>query len=77
MCMAVPSRVVAIDGAVATVEAFGVTRTTSLIMMTEDVAVGDFVLLGAGGNFAAEKVSEEDAQAALAYLTEVLANGQA
>ncbi|MCR6631628.1 MAG: HypC/HybG/HupF family hydrogenase formation chaperone [Magnetospirillum sp.] len=75
--MAVPSRIVAIDGAVATVEAFGARRQTSLMLMTEDVAVGDYVLLGAGGSFAAEKVPEEAALDALAYLTQVLADGQA
>lgn len=77
MCMAVPSRVVAIDGQVATVEAFGRTRHTSLLMLDEQVAVGDYLLLGAGGNFAAEKVPEETALAAIAYLSQVLADGLA
>jgi hydrogenase expression/formation protein HypC len=75
--MAVPSRIVAIDGHVATVEAFGRQRQTSLMLMTEEVAVGDYVILGAGGNFAAEKVPEAAAQEALAYLSQVLADGQA
>lgn len=77
MCMAVPSRIVAIDGTVATVEAFGRQRQTSLMLMTDEVAVGDYVILGAGGNFAAEVVPEEAALEALAYLTQVLADGQA
>jgi len=77
MCMAVPSKVVAIDGETATVEAFGATRQTSLMLMAEEVAVGDYVILGAGGNFAAEKVPEDAALAALEYLSEVLANGLA
>lgn len=77
MCMAVPSRIVAIDGAVATVEAFGQTRQTSLMLLAEEVAVGDYVILGAGGNFAAEKVPEAAAHEALAYLSQVLADGQA
>lgn len=77
MCMAVPSRIVAIDGTVATVEAFGRQRQTSLMLLTDDVAVGDYLILGAGGNFAAEVVPEEAALEALAYLTQVLADGQA
>lgn len=77
MCMAVPSRIVAIENGTATVEAFGETRQTSLMLLDEDVAVGDYVLLGAGGNFAAEKVSEETAREALDYLTQVLADGLA
>ena len=77
MCMAVPSRVVALDGQTATVEAFGQTRQTSLLMLEEDVAVGDYLILGAGGNFAAEKVPEETALAAIEYLSQVLADGLA
>ena len=77
MCMAVPSRIIAIDRGMATVEAFGTVRTTSLILLGDEVTVGDYVILGAGGNFAAEKVEPEVAAEALAYLAEVLAAGQA
>jgi hydrogenase expression/formation protein HypC len=77
MCMAVPSRIIAIDRGVATVEAFGAVRTTSLMLLDEEVTVGDYVILGAGGNFAAEKLAPELAAEALAYLTEVLDSGQA
>ena len=77
MCMAVPSRVIAVDGQMATVEAFGRTRQTSLMMMDEPVAVGDYLILGAGGNFAAEKVAEETARAAIDYLSQVLSDGLA
>ncbi|MBR9973457.1 HypC/HybG/HupF family hydrogenase formation chaperone [Magnetospirillum sulfuroxidans] len=77
MCMAVPSRVIAVDGQMATVEAFGQTRQTSLMMMDEPVAVGDYLILGAGGNFAAEKVAEATALAAIDYLSQVLSDGLA
>lgn len=77
MCMAVPSRVVAIDNGTATVEAFGRQRQTSLMLLTEEVGIGDYVILGAGGNFAAEVVPEDAALEALAYLSQVLADGQA
>lgn len=77
MCMAVPSKVVAVDGQMATVEAFGQTRQTSLLMIDEEVKIGDYLVLGAGGNFAAEKVSEETALAAIDYLSQVLADGLA
>jgi len=75
--MAVPSKVVAVDGQMATVEAFGQTRQTSLLMIDEEVKIGDYLVLGAGGNFAAEKVSEETALAAIDYLSQVLADGLA
>lgn len=77
MCMAVPSRIVAIDNGTATVEAFGRQRQTSLMLLGEEAAVGDYVILGAGGNFAAELVPEAQALEALAYLSQVLADGQA
>lgn len=77
MCMAVPSRIIDIDDGIATVEAFGQTRKASLMLLADDVAVGDYVILGAGGNFVAERVPEETALAALDYLAEVLASGQA
>lgn len=77
MCMAVPSRVVAIDNGIAAVEAFGQVRTTSLMLLEDEVAVGDYVILGPGGNFAAEKVDPETAAEALAYLAEILEAGQA
>lgn len=77
MCMAVPSRILAIDNGMATVESLGQTRQTSLMLLDGEVAVGDWVILGAGGSFAAEVIAEEMALAALDYLTEVLANGQA
>jgi hydrogenase expression/formation protein HypC len=75
--MAVPSRIVSIDGLTATVEAFGQTRQTNLMMLADEAQVGDYVILGAGGNFAAEIVPEDTALASLEYLAEVLADGLA
>jgi hydrogenase expression/formation protein HypC len=77
MCMAVPSRVIAIDGDMATVEAFGTSRACSLMLLPEPAVVGDYVILGAGGTFAAEIVPPEIALAALEYLTQVLETGLA
>jgi hydrogenase expression/formation protein HypC len=75
--MAIPSRVVSIDGHTAVVESMGVQRTTSLMLMTEEVAVGDYLVLGAGGNFAQDKVPEGEAREAIAYLSQVLEQGLA
>jgi len=77
MCMSIPSRIIAIDGDVATVEAFGVTRVCNLMLLAEPVLIGDYVVLGAGGNFAADTVPAESALATLAYLAEVLESGAA
>ncbi len=72
MCMAIPSRVTATDGDVATVECFGVSRTVSLMLMNEPVAIGDLLIVQAGG-FAVEKVDPEAGAEALDYLAGVLA----
>lgn len=72
MCLGVPMRVMSIDGDTAVCEIDGVKREASL-MMVEDVAVGDFVLIHAG--FAIEKLDEEDAQETLALFRQLLADG--
>ncbi len=77
MCMAVPSRVVAIDNGMATVEAFGATRTCSLMLLSESVEIGDYLILGVGGGFAQDIMPKETALAALSFMAEVLADGRA
>jgi len=76
MCMAVPSRIVAIDGLMATVEAFGEQRAVSLILLAEEVEIGDYLLIQAG-SFAYQRVEPEAAEASLQLLTEVLTSGAA
>ena len=71
MCMAIPSRVLSIDGDLAVVECFGVERTVNLMLMPEAVSLGDYVIVQSG-SFAVEKVEPEAALAALDYLTRVL-----
>ena len=71
MCLAVPSRVVAVAGLLATVEAFGVQRQVSLMLMTEEVAVGDYLLIQAGG-FAFERLEAGRAEDSLALMREIL-----
>jgi len=73
MCMAIPSKIVALDGYQATVECFGLTRTVSLILMDEELFLGDYVLVQAG-NFVYEKVEPGRAQEALALMAEVVAS---
>ncbi len=57
MCLAVPAKIVKLDGPNATVEVRGLTRTANVAFI-DDPAVGDFVLLHAG--FAIRKWSAED-----------------
>ena len=64
MCMAIPSRIIALSGEMATVECFGEQREVSLMLMNSDVALGDYLLVQAGG-FAFERVEHAVAQEAL------------
>lgn len=75
MCLAAPSRVVAIEDGVAVTECFGQTRHASLLLMTEEVAVGDYVLIQAGG-FAFERIDAARAEEALALIGELMTQGE-
>ncbi|MDD5330325.1 MAG: HypC/HybG/HupF family hydrogenase formation chaperone [Sulfuricella sp.] len=72
--MAIPSRVVALAGEMATVECFGERRDVSLMLMDGGVALGDYLLVQAGG-FAYERVEYASALEALRIFSEVI--GQA
>jgi hydrogenase expression/formation protein HypC len=66
--------VVALDGEMATVEAFGETRQVSLLLMHEDVSPGDYLLIQAGG-FAFERVEAERAEDSLRLMRELMELG--
>jgi hydrogenase expression/formation protein HypC len=71
MCLAIPMRVIEIEGFNARCEAKGIERTVSLFLMQHDqVSVGDMVLIHVG--YAIQKVSEEEARTAWDLLDEVL-----
>jgi hydrogenase expression/formation protein HypC len=68
MCLAVPAKVISIDGTSALVSIGGVQYTASL-MLLEDVRPGDYVLLHAG--FAIEKIDPEEAAETMRLLLEI------
>ncbi|MDP1985098.1 MAG: HypC/HybG/HupF family hydrogenase formation chaperone [Sulfuritalea sp.] len=74
MCLAAPSRVIEVRDGMAVTECFGQVREVSLLLMTEDIAVGDYLLIQAGG-FAFERVEPERAQEALALMRELMEQG--
>jgi hydrogenase expression/formation protein HypC len=76
MCLAIPSRVLEIDDQMAVVDTAGEQRRVSLMLMHEEVAVGDYVLIQ-HGQFAFERVDPERAREALALMEEVFAQGAA
>jgi len=68
MCLAVPVRVLKIDGLKALVELGGLTRQAS-IMLVPDTQVGDYVLLHAG--FAIQKLDEKEAEETIRLFAEI------
>ncbi|MCK9388948.1 MAG: HypC/HybG/HupF family hydrogenase formation chaperone [Sulfuritalea sp.] len=74
MCLAAPSRVIEVRDGTAITECFGQTREVSLLLLGDEVAVGDYLLIQAGG-FAFERVETERAEEALALMQELMAEG--
>jgi hydrogenase expression/formation protein HypC len=73
MCLAIPARVISIDGPSARVAIEDVEYQASLLLL-EDVSVGEYVLLHAG--FAIEKIDPEEAAETLRLLNEIAAGGE-
>jgi len=71
MCLAVPMRIIDIDGENMVAEIDGVRREASLMMLSEEVKVGDFVLIHAG--FAISRLDEDEALETLDLMRECLA----
>ena len=70
MCLAVPSKIVSINDLVATVDVYGARRDISLMILPEEVDVGDFVIVHAG--FAIQKIEREAGNEALRLLSELM-----
>jgi len=68
MCLAVPVKVVSIDGKEAEVEIGGVKRRVSIVL-TPEARVGDYVLLHTG--YAINVINEAEAQETLKILEEM------
>jgi hydrogenase expression/formation protein HypC len=74
MCLAVPMKIISIDGESMVAEIDGVRREASLMMLNEEVLVGDYVLIHAG--FAISRLDAEEAEETLELMRECLALGQ-
>ncbi|MCJ7642173.1 MAG: HypC/HybG/HupF family hydrogenase formation chaperone, partial [Desulfobacterales bacterium] len=66
---AVPLKVLSVKHPVATVDIYGTTRDVSLLLLPDDIEVGDYVLVHAG--FAIQKIDEEATRETLDLLEEV------
>jgi hydrogenase expression/formation protein HypC len=69
MCLAIPGRVVSIEGTIAKVELGGVERMVSL-QLVPDASPGDFILVHAG--IGIQVIDEEEAKATLELFEEIL-----
>ena len=67
MCLAISSKIVAINDQMGVIDVAGVRREASLLLL-EDPQVGDWVIVHAG--FAIQKMDEATAQESLQYLRE-------
>jgi hydrogenase expression/formation protein HypC len=70
MCLAIPSRIVEKDQFRAVVDVYGARREVNLMLMPEEVVIGDYVLVHAG--FAIQKVDETAAQEALKVISAII-----
>jgi hydrogenase expression/formation protein HypC len=68
MCLAVPLRLVSVNGTDAVGEVGGIQREVS-IMMTPDVKVGDYVIVHAG--FAIQVLDQKEAEENLELLRQI------
>jgi hydrogenase expression/formation protein HypC len=68
MCLAIPAKVIKVEGSKALVVIEDVEYTASLLLI-EDVKPGDFILLHAG--FAIEKVDPEEVAETMRLLLEI------
>ncbi|MCX8093992.1 MAG: HypC/HybG/HupF family hydrogenase formation chaperone [Candidatus Goldbacteria bacterium] len=69
MCLAIPAKIVKIDGDYATADFDGVKRKIS-IQLTPDIKVNEYCLVHAG--FSIEKITEEYAMETKKYLKEMM-----
>lgn len=72
MCLSIPSQVVAVDHErqSVTVDTLGVRREVSSHLMTELLAIGDYVLIHIG--FVMNKIDKEDAKQSIELYQEIV-----
>ncbi|HEX9078546.1 MAG TPA: HypC/HybG/HupF family hydrogenase formation chaperone [Desulfuromonadaceae bacterium] len=73
MCLGVPMKIVSRDGDDIVAEVDGVRKEASVMLLADDVAVGDYVIVHAG--YAISRLDEEYAQETLRLMKEVFSPG--
>lgn len=68
MCLAIPAKIVEIDGLMATVDVGGVRKEISLALV-DDVAIDDYVIVHVG--YALNRLDPEEAEATLKLFQQI------
>ena len=63
MCLGIPSKIIKIEDTKAVIDVYGAQRDISLLLLEEQVNIGDYVLVHAG--FAIQKLQEDYAKETL------------
>jgi hydrogenase expression/formation protein HypC len=70
MCLGIPSKIISIENLKATIDVYGAQRDVSLMLLENEVQVGDYVIVHAG--FAIQKLQEDVAKETLGYFNQYL-----
>ena len=70
MCLAIPSKIISIEDSKAIIDVYGAQRNISLMLLQDEVKIGDYVLVHAG--FAIQKLQEDVAKETLGYFDQYL-----
>lgn len=74
MCLGVPGQIISVDGAIATVDFWGVRREVRLDIVDEPVQPGDYILNHVG--YAIRRIPATEIGATLALYEELLAHAE-
>ena len=69
MCLGVPMKILSRDGDTVVAEVDGVQKEANVMLLGEDVSIGDYVIVHAG--FAISKLDEEYAEETIRLMREV------
>ncbi len=69
MCVAIPSKIISINGLLATIDVGGARRDVSLMLLPEEAQVGEYVLVHAG--FAIQKLDPDAGRETLKLFDEM------
>ena len=69
MCLGVPMKILSRDGDTVVAEVDGVQKEASIMLLGEDVVIGDYVIIHAG--FAISRLDEEYAEETIRLMREV------